>query len=313
MFKNKETLAKIGKLSKDEADILFKDLADNSDLVKAMDADDRVVDGWKKMYDLGFDNIIRKNPVFADKVGFFTNQGLIDGQIKKILKSRNPKALEIAENCLKRKTPYKDFVHNLVENANKLEGVQAGFLDKVKVLVSNERFLNIEQLKDALGKGLADIKSGSKGIFTEIDEAVRLVRNGKEVKLGLKTKQEELDIVNVTNHWVMECKNVSSKAFGAFNTNLKRIGDKFSDTKKMSEANRKSFETGGGLKGKIEISNPEHPFYKYDSESKFAAELHHVLGDKNVLQSTKDGILRMNELRIKNGSGEFILVKGKHF
>ena len=50
LFKNKETLAKIGKLSQDEADVLFKDLADNSDLVKAMDADEGLLESWKVLY-----------------------------------------------------------------------------------------------------------------------------------------------------------------------------------------------------------------------------------------------------------------------
>ena len=46
LFKNKETLAKIGKLSQDEADVLFKDLADNSDLIKELDLDEGIVDAW---------------------------------------------------------------------------------------------------------------------------------------------------------------------------------------------------------------------------------------------------------------------------
>jgi len=106
--------------------------------------------------------------------------------------------------------------------------------------------------------------------------------------------------------------DVTSTKKKTFNDNVKNIGAKFNDNKKLNLGERDFYMQNGGLKGVVEITNSSHPFYGQGK----AFMGPHIQGIINGLPGTntiKQGLKNMKELIIISGNNRIVLENGIDF
>lgn len=199
-----------------------------------------VVQAWKYIPNETAKNINRLEKV-AEKMGDVIQLG-------------EPKLINIAENILKINPPVSStVVDNLAEITVYIKDIQTKFphittvYDDFIELTASARFKNVEDLRDFLQH--ASNRSGPT-YKLEVDDALKLIREGKDVKMGYKAGTNangnviDIDVYDVTNNIAIECKQTTNN----FDSNLGQIGKKFNDEGKLPTAIKETF---AGLEGSL--------------------------------------------------------------
>jgi len=290
--------------------------ADPSILVKFVD-NPGLVSAWKVLDDAGAS--LKSNILAVEKIDFLKSKGLTNGQLGNIGKLDDIKAIGLVENLAKRSSPpISSLVLNeLDEIATFAKEIETTFgdlklFDDLAELASNSNYHNVEDLKSWL---ISSKGNSGPSYKLELGEAKTDLLNGNIISLGKKNQfGNELDVVSESGKWVKECKrmDVTSTKKKTFNDNVKNIGAKFNDNKKLNLGERDFYMQNGGLKGVVEITNSSHPFYGQGK----AFMGPHIQGIINGLPGTntiKQGLKNMKELIIISGNNRIVLENGIDF
>lgn len=312
--KNGERLGKVvGNVTR-----FTKDLIKSPNLIAAFLENNRLVKVWKILDDGG--TILRRNIVVLDKIEFLKFQkGLTDVQLTNIGKLNDIKAIDLVSKLAKRSNPSitDKVLKELDEIAIFAKDIEIKFkdskiFDDLTDLVSDPKYHNVNDLREWLKASKGNSGASYK---LELSEAKGDLSKGNTISLGKKNQfDNELDVVSESGKWVKECKRLepSSKKRKAFNDNLKKIGLKFNDDKKLNLGERDFYKQNGGLIGVIEITNSSHPFYGV-GKGNMGPHIQGIINGLDEANVIKQGLKNMKELIIISGNQRIILENGKDF
>ncbi|MDR7212130.1 fibronectin type III domain-containing protein [Flavobacterium piscis] len=224
------------------------------------------------------------------------------------LKSRGISTVD-AENIMKRAKEIDDVIGN-----NQMTNV-------INNLAKKTNFENPKDMINWFNKGIIQsdgtvVSKGepAKDLLNELETGLREAQGGSEVTISKIVNGDEIDVLNITQKKIIECKRVRTENYKNVEDRLNDIVKKFTMESKLNNTNKGLYKNH---EGQLFIDNVSNPYYNMNKDE-FINALKNADGlpsgtfpkiGNDPGQIPIENIKKIHTLTVKNGKGEFIITK----